>query len=290
MLGFFVMDEKAHKLMWSVKGASSAKCCFNCKNIVRCEASKIQGHAYLRHVSSHNPGEWHLDTVESFVDMADKLQLCAVMRPKELERQIKSKMSKFMWCEAFQTYKTFAVAAVSLACDKVKEEMEQLQIPTATSTVFEDVQLALYHIIKDAAPLAIPTLAKAYNGVQCLPVETRKRLNIRLRDSLISVAVSIHDHSKDKILDCILQALEDYMNDEMNEDINEDDVVAQFWNSYHHIFEKDLRKFPSRSSRQKRTRKPKIENKETKDSDSESQDLLKSTEDLRLSMDLLKML
>ena len=191
-----------------------------------------------------------------------------------------------MWCEAFQTYKTFAVAAVSLACDKVKEEMEQLQIPTATSKVFEDVQLALYHIIKDAAPLAIPTLAKAYNGVQCLPVETRKRLNIRLRDSLISVAVSIHDHDKDKILDCILEALA--LSD--TDDINEDDVVAQFWNSYHHIFEKDLTKFPSRSSRQKRTRKPKIENKETKDSDSESQDLLKSTEDLRLSMDLLKML
>ena len=196
-----------------------------------------------------------------------------------------------MWCEAFQTYKTFAVAAVSLACDKVKEEMEQLQIPTGNGTIadgkiLEDLQLALYHIIKDAAPLAIPTLAKAYNGVQCLPVETRKRLNIRLRDSLISVAVSIHDHDKDKILDCILEALA--LSD--TDDINEDDVVAQFWNSYHHIFEKDLRKFPSRSSRQKRTRKPKIENKETKDSDSESQDLLKSTEDLRLSMDLLKML
>ena len=196
-----------------------------------------------------------------------------------------------MWCEAFQTYKTFAVAAVSLACDKVKEEMEQLQIPTGNGTIadgkiLEDLQLALYHIIKDTAPQAIPTLARASAGVQWLPVETRKRLNIRLRDSLISVAVSIHDHDKDKILDCILEALA--LSD--TDDINEDDVVAQFWNSYHHIFEKDLRKFPSRSSRQKRTRKPKIENKETKDSDSESQDLLKSTEDLRLSMDLLKML
>ena len=181
-----------------------------------------------------------------------------------------------MWCEAFQTYKTFAVAAVSLACDKVKEEMEQLQIPTATSKVFEDVQLALYHIIKDAAPLAIPTLAKAYNGVQCLPVATRRRLNIRLRDSLISVAVSIHDHDKDKILDCIMEALS--LSD--TDDVNEDDVVAQFWNSYHHIFEKDLRKFPSRSSRRAIKRRPKsvtekIENKETKNSDSESQDLLK---------------
>ena len=113
---------------------------------------------------------------------------------------------------------------------------------------------------------------------------TRRRLNIRLRDSLISVAVSIHDHTKEKILDCILEALTEVT------DINEADIVAQFWNSYHQIFEKDLRKFPSRSSRQKRTRKPKIENKETKDSDSESQDLLKSTEDLRLSMDLQKML
>ena len=27
VLGFFVMDEKAHKLTWSVKGASGAKCC-----------------------------------------------------------------------------------------------------------------------------------------------------------------------------------------------------------------------------------------------------------------------
>ena len=202
---------------------------------------------------------------------------------------------QFQWCGAFQTYKTFAVAAVSLACDKVKEEMEQLQILTGNGTVadgkvFEDVQQALYHIINDAAPRAIESLAKAYNGVQCLPGDTRKRLNIRLRDSLIAVAVSIHDHSKDKILHCILQALVYYANDEINENIYEDDVVSQFWNSYHHIYAKDLRKFRSRSSRQKRTRKPTNENKETKDSDSESQDLLKSTEDLRLSMDLLKML
>ena len=94
-----------------------------------------------------------------------------------------------MWCEAFQTYKTFAVAAVSLACDKVKEEMEQLQIPTGNGTIadgkiLEDLQLALYHIIKDTAPQAIPTLARAYAGVQWLPVETRKRLNIRVRQSL----------------------------------------------------------------------------------------------------------
>ena len=87
VMGFFVMDEKAHKVMWSVKGASGAKCCFNCKNIIRCEASKVQGHAYLRHVSCHNPGEWDQHTAKSFLEMADKLQLCAVMRPKELERE-----------------------------------------------------------------------------------------------------------------------------------------------------------------------------------------------------------
>ena len=76
------------------------------------------------------------------------------------------------------------MAAVSLACDKVKEEMEQLQIPTATSKVFEDVQLALYHIIKDAAPLAIPTLAKACNGVQCLPVELQSEFWVQFCPSL----------------------------------------------------------------------------------------------------------
>ena len=74
------------------------------------------------------------------------------------------------------------------------------------------------------------------------------------------------------------------------DDVNEIDVVSQFWNSYHHIYEKDPRKFSSRSSRQKRTRKPKNENKDTKDSDSESQDLLKSTQDLRLLMDLQMLL
>ena len=89
---------------------------------------------------------------------------------------------KFRWCQSFQTYSKFAVAAVSLACDQVQKEMEQLQIPIATSKVFEDVQLALHHIIRDAAPLAIQTLAKAYNGVQCLPVATRRRLNIRLQE------------------------------------------------------------------------------------------------------------
>ena len=98
-------------------------------------------------------------------------------------------MSKFMWCGAFQTYKTFAVAAVSLACDKVKEEMEQLQILTGNGTVadgkvFEDVQQALYHIINDAAPLAIPTLAKACNGVQCLPVELQSEFWVQFCPSL----------------------------------------------------------------------------------------------------------
>ena len=71
------------------------------------------------------------------------------------------------------------------------------------------MQMAQYHINKDAAYLAMPTLAKAYHGVQCLPVATRQKLNIRLRDSLISVAVNMHGHNKENIqdLDCILKAL-----------------------------------------------------------------------------------
>ena len=46
--------------------------------------------------------------------------------------------------------------------------------------------------------------------MQCLPVATRQTLNIRLRDSLISVAVNMHVHNKENILqdlDCILKAL-----------------------------------------------------------------------------------
>lgn len=71
--GFFMLDEKACKFTFGIKGASGTKPCCCCKNVVG--AKTVPGEStYLVHISDHRKAKFDPHTPESFLDMVSLLE------------------------------------------------------------------------------------------------------------------------------------------------------------------------------------------------------------------------
>ena len=67
----FIQDEKAHKEITAVKGASGTKCCLKCKNVTR--LVDVRDDPYFQDFASALPASFDLHTQESFEAMVQKL-------------------------------------------------------------------------------------------------------------------------------------------------------------------------------------------------------------------------
>ena len=66
----FIMDERAYKYIFEVKGASGTKCCLLCKNIL---TTPVKNHPYFKHHSEARPEDFDRHSNTSIYEMAQGL-------------------------------------------------------------------------------------------------------------------------------------------------------------------------------------------------------------------------
>jgi len=71
-LCYIVVDEKAHKNTWQVKGAKGTNCCLWCKNVLFLKGAPAGD--YIADVQTALPHQFDLHSAASFYEMADVLQ------------------------------------------------------------------------------------------------------------------------------------------------------------------------------------------------------------------------
>ena len=83
--GFFILDEAASKSVFGVKGASGAKCCLRCMNVLGSKSQPPPGDNYLVRYSEHQRERWRGHTPHSYDSLIRKLDETARDDPGKLE-------------------------------------------------------------------------------------------------------------------------------------------------------------------------------------------------------------
>jgi hypothetical protein len=73
-VGAGIKDESAIKYSWSVKGASGVRCCLLCKNVLKCDPSKLEGDSYCKHVARALPDSFDPQTDAEFWEACDMIE------------------------------------------------------------------------------------------------------------------------------------------------------------------------------------------------------------------------
>ena len=70
--GFFVVDERARKLGFDFKGASGAKCCAYCLNVLGAQSYPGDSE-YLVRFTEPRRVRWHMHTTDTFREVRDRV-------------------------------------------------------------------------------------------------------------------------------------------------------------------------------------------------------------------------